>query len=67
MAEIINLRQVRKRKAKAAGEKTAAQNRVLFGRTKAEKKFETAVSEKTERFLDNNRLEKPGPTEPDNK
>ncbi|MEP7454708.1 DUF4169 family protein [Phyllobacterium sp. SB3] len=59
MAEIVNLRQVRKRKAKEADEKVAAQNRTLFGRTKAEKKFETAVSRKAERFLDDRRLEKP--------
>lgn len=59
MAEIVNLRQVRKRKAKDAGEQVAAQNRILFGRTKAEKKLETALSDKAERFLDDRRLEKP--------
>ncbi|MHC1548486.1 DUF4169 family protein [Phyllobacterium sp. K27] len=59
MAEIVNLRRVRKRKAKDAEEKVAAQNRILFGRTKADKKFETALSDKAERFLDNGRLEKP--------
>ncbi len=59
MAEIVNLRQVRKRKAKDADEKVAAQNRTLFGRTKAEKKFEAATALKAERFLDQNRLEKP--------
>lgn len=59
MAEIVNLRQVRKRKAKDAEEQVAAQNRILFGRTKAEKKFETALSTKAERFLDNSRLEQP--------
>jgi hypothetical protein len=59
MAEIVNLRQVRKRKAKDAEEQVAAQNRILFGRTKAEKKFETTLSTKAERFLDNSRLEQP--------
>lgn len=67
MAEIVNLRQVRKRKAKDAEEKVAAQNRTLFGRTKAEKKFETAVSEKAERFLDARRLEKPASNKLDDK
>lgn len=37
MAEIINLKTVRKQKARADKEAQAAQNRVLFGRTKAEK------------------------------
>ncbi|MDQ0996380.1 hypothetical protein QFZ34_001562 [Phyllobacterium ifriqiyense] len=59
MAEIVNLRQVRKRKAKDAEEQVAAQNRILFGRTKTEKKFETALTAKAERFLDDSRLEKP--------
>ena len=58
MAEIVNLRQVRKRKAKDAEDKTAAQNRVLFGRTKAEKQFDQTTTRKANRFLDDNRLEK---------
>lgn len=37
MAEIINLRNARKQKARADKDAQAAQNRVLFGRTKAEK------------------------------
>ena len=37
MAEIINLRQVRKAREKAAKAEQAAQNRVLFGRPKAAK------------------------------
>ncbi|CAO4167080.1 DUF4169 family protein [Methylorubrum populi] len=34
MAEIINLRQVRKDREKAAKEAKAAENRILFGRPK---------------------------------
>ncbi len=60
MAEIVNLRLVKKRKAKEAKDKVAAENRVLFGRTKVEKQFEREASRKAERFLDDNRLEKPG-------
>ena len=45
MAEIINLRQARKAKTRTAKQAEATQNRVTFGRTKAEKqatKTETA-------------------------
>ena len=45
MAEIINLRQARKAKARTTKQAEATQNRVTFGRTKAEKqatKTETA-------------------------
>jgi hypothetical protein len=37
MAEIINLRQVRKDREKAAKEAKAAENRILFGRPKKAK------------------------------
>ena len=37
MAEIINLRQARKNKARAEKEARATENRISFGRTKAEK------------------------------
>ncbi len=37
-ADIVNLRQARKAKARAAGEKRAEENRVKFGRTKRERK-----------------------------
>lgn len=57
MGEIINLRLVKKRKAREAKDKTAAENRVLFGRTKTEKQFERNASRNAARFLDDNRLE----------
>ncbi|MEO8686271.1 MAG: DUF4169 family protein [Devosia sp.] len=37
MAEIVNLRTIRKRKVRDEQTEVAAQNRVLFGRTKAER------------------------------
>jgi hypothetical protein len=37
MADIVNLRTARKARARAEAEKQAADNRVRFGRTKAEK------------------------------
>ncbi|MBF9194592.1 DUF4169 family protein [Microvirga terrestris] len=52
MAEIINLRQARKHKARAEKEIRAEQNRASFGRTKAEK----ALS-KAEQDLAKSRLE----------
>ncbi|WP_201859923.1 DUF4169 family protein [Microvirga soli] len=52
MAEIINLRQARKNKARADKEARAEQNRVSFGRTKAEKTLT-----KAEQDLAKSRLE----------
>jgi hypothetical protein len=68
VAEIVNLRLVKKRKAKEAKDKAAAENRILFGRTKVEKQFEREAGRKAARFLDDNRREKhgiPQPKEPD--
>ena len=58
MAEIINLRLAKKRKSKDVKDKTAEQNRILSGRTKAEKQFERNAKRKSARFLDDNRLER---------
>ena len=52
MAEIINLRNIRKQKARADKDMQAAQNRVLFGRTKAEKLREAAEKSLAERRID---------------
>ncbi|KAB0267004.1 DUF4169 family protein [Microvirga brassicacearum] len=52
MAEIVNLRLVRKRKARADKEARAAQNRVAFGRTKIERDVSKAENNLTERRLD---------------
>ena len=49
MAEIINLRQVRKAKARAEKAAGAAANRAKFGRTKAEKAAEEARRQLAER------------------
>lgn len=42
MADIVNLRTARKRKARDAKDAQAAENRIKFGRTKAEKDLEKA-------------------------
>ncbi len=52
MADLINLRQARKDKARAEKEATAKANRVTHGRTKVEKKLEDAKNEKAARDLD---------------
>lgn len=59
MAEIINLRQARKKAARSEKEKQAEQNRLTFGRTKAEKTLTRALNEKAEKALDQGKLERP--------
>lgn len=43
MGEIVNLRRARKAKARQRDEEQAAQNRVAFGLSKAEKQFSAAT------------------------
>jgi hypothetical protein len=59
MADIVNLRQVRKQKARSEKERTAEANRLQFGRTKVEKNLTEALNDKAERALDQGKLEKP--------
>ncbi|MBD9387588.1 DUF4169 family protein [Agrobacterium sp. AGB01] len=58
-ADVVNLRQFRKQKARSEKEKQADQNRITFGRTKAEKNLTSALNDKAEKTLDQGRLEKP--------
>ncbi|RYC12135.1 DUF4169 family protein [Ciceribacter ferrooxidans] len=60
-ADVVNLRQFKKAKARAEKDKTAEQNRALFGRTRAEKDLTRAVREKAEKTLDQGKLERPAP------
>ena len=57
-ADIVNLRQFRKQKARDEKEKQAEQNRLSFGRSKTEKNLTSALNEKAEKALDQGRLEK---------
>lgn len=57
MAELINLNRARKARARAAAGETAAENRVRFGRTKAEKVLETARKAKAARELEGKKLD----------
>ncbi|MEI5678006.1 MULTISPECIES: DUF4169 family protein [unclassified Mesorhizobium] len=59
MAEIVNLRQVRKQKTRTEKERVAEQNRVLHGRTKAEKAEAKQSSEKAVRFIDGHKRQRP--------
>lgn len=52
MADILSLSKARKVKARAAKEATAAENRVKFGRTKAEKEAEAAKASLAQKRLD---------------
>ncbi|WP_142416510.1 DUF4169 family protein [Bartonella massiliensis] len=57
MTEPINLRQFQKQKKRAEKALQAEENRYRFGRTKTEKLFEQKKSLKTQKFLDQNRLQ----------
>lgn len=57
MVEPINLNKARKARAKAQAGKTAAENRVRFGRNKGEKALSKLESEKAVRTLDQARRE----------
>ena len=59
MAEIINLRSVRKQKARAGKVETAAQNRVLFGRTKAEKLKQATEKVLADKHMDGHKKDQP--------
>jgi hypothetical protein len=59
MAEIINLNKARKQKAKRDAEQRAAENRVRFGRSKAEKQLDEARQQAERRHLDQLRREPP--------
>jgi hypothetical protein len=57
MVEPINLNRARKARAKAADQAQAAENRVRFGRTGAEKKLNAARADQAQRKLDQTRRE----------
>ena len=59
MADIVNLRQARKRKARDNKDAAATENRVRFGRTKAEKQQIAAEKSLTEKSIDAHKRDKP--------
>ncbi|PWJ89865.1 uncharacterized protein DUF4169 [Mesorhizobium loti] len=60
MADIANLRQARKQKARDEKVRDAEQNRALHGRSKAEKQRDRLVADNSEKFVAGHRREKPG-------
>ncbi|HTR85786.1 MAG TPA: DUF4169 family protein [Reyranella sp.] len=59
MAEIINLRQARKEKARRERDTEAQANRLRFGRTKAEKVADKDNKRRERRSLDEKELDPP--------
>ena len=57
MAEILSLSKARNAKARAAKEQTATENRIRFGRTKAERQLEQAKELLEARRIDAHRVE----------
>lgn len=58
-ADVVNLRQFRKAKTRTQKEKQAEQNRLTFGRSKAERNLTDARNAKAEKTLDQSRLDRP--------
>jgi hypothetical protein len=58
-ADIVNLKQFRKRQARSDKEKQAEQNRISFGRGKNEKLLTTKLNEKAGKNLDAGHIDPP--------
>lgn len=56
--DVINLRQFRKQKARTEKDRLAEQNRISFGRTKAEKQLTRTLNDKAEKAHEQGRREK---------
>jgi len=61
MAEIVNLRMARKRKARAEREARAMEKRALHGRSKADKERDRAIVETSRDFVDGHFRRQPDP------
>ncbi len=58
MSEIVNLNRARKAKARAKSQSEAAQNRIAFGLSKAEKNAALATRAKCDANLDGHKRER---------
>lgn len=58
MADLVNLRQARKQRARIESEKTADANRAKFGRTKAERQQTDAEDRRAQADLDRKKLDR---------
>jgi hypothetical protein len=59
MADIINLKDVRKARARALAEAKASENRARFGRTRDERTRQSIEESRARREHDGNRIERP--------
>ncbi len=59
MGEVVNLRMVRKRSARAEKERIAAENRALHGRSKADRKADDAERRRDSMLLEGHRRDGP--------
>jgi len=57
MGEVVNLRRVRKAKARAAAAQNAAENRVKHGRTRAAQGMDSASAERRALLHEGHRLD----------
>jgi hypothetical protein len=57
MAAVVNLNRFRKAKKRAEHERTAAENRAAFGRSKAERQLRESEEERRRRELDGKRID----------
>ena len=60
MGEVVNLRTTRKRAARQKAAERAAENRVLYGTSKADRTLLKAKRKKAERALDQHRIDGDG-------
>ena len=58
MAEILSFSKARKKSAKLKKEQNAEQNRIKFGRTKAEKKLQKTKKDKDQKELDDHQIDR---------
>jgi Domain of unknown function (DUF4169) len=59
MSDIVNLNKYRKQRRRSEAAKAASENRVRFGRDKAERARIQAEQERQTRLLDRQRLDEP--------
>ena len=57
MGELVNLRKARKQAQRNADEERAASNRLVHGRTKAQRTLEAARTERTRRHLEAHKID----------
>ena len=58
MAEVVNLRTARKRAKRQKDASAAEANRLAYGRPKSAQEFEAALQAKSDRDLDQHRMER---------